>query len=114
MLLVMNVDNLNQTEESGIEYPQDVQTLRDKIDDLRKMAMTVVAEVEALGSVKIVDLNSGINIQDEMRDYEKHLIQRALWLTSGNQARAAELLGLRATTLNEKIKRYNIQAIVRH
>ncbi|MEW6126603.1 MAG: helix-turn-helix domain-containing protein [Acidobacteriota bacterium] len=78
------------------------------------MAMSVVAEVEALGNVKIIDVNSGINIQDEMRDYEKYLIQRALWHTSGNQARAAELLGLRATTLNEKIKRYNIQAPVRH
>ena len=40
--------------------------------------------------------------------YEVELIRRALKLTSGNQARAARLLGVKATTLNSKIKRYGL------
>jgi len=38
------------------------------------------------------------------------LISRALEVTGGNQARAAKLLGLGTTTLNYKIKAYEIKA----
>ena len=43
-----------------------------------------------------------------MRRYEVRLITRALEVTGGNQARAARLLGLGTTTLNYKIKAYEI------
>jgi len=36
------------------------------------------------------------------------LISRALELTGGNQARAARMLGLGTTTLNYKIKSYEM------
>ena len=41
-----------------------------------------------------------------MKRFETALIKLALDQTEGNQARAAQLLGLRATTLNSKIKLY--------
>jgi DNA-binding NtrC family response regulator len=56
-----------------------------------------------------VDLSRGINFYDEVRRFEIDLIRRALDQTGGHQSRAARLLGMNATTLNSKIKTYNIQ-----
>lgn len=56
-----------------------------------------------------IDIAKGINFYDEIRKYEIDLIRRALKQTGGHQSRAARLLGLNATTLNSKIKSYNIQ-----
>ena len=42
-------------------------------------------------------------------DLERHLIRRALEMTHGNQRRAAGLLGLKYTTLNEKVRRLGLR-----
>lgn len=55
-----------------------------------------------------VDLSRGVNFYDEVRKFEMDIIRRALEQTGGHQSRAARLLGLNATTLNSKIKTYNI------
>ncbi len=54
------------------------------------------------------DISRGVNFYDEVRKFEMDLIHRALEQTGGHQSRAARLLGLNATTLNSKIKTYNI------
>ncbi len=56
-----------------------------------------------------VDVSRGVNFYDEVRRFEIDLIRRALDQTGGHQSRAARLLGMNATTLNSKIKTYNIQ-----
>lgn len=50
-----------------------------------------------------------LNLREELRRFEIELIFRALTHTHGHQSRAARLLGVNATTLNSKIKRYQIQ-----
>ena len=55
-----------------------------------------------------LDIGCGVNFYDEVRRFEIDLIRRALEQTSGHQSRAARLLGMNATTLNSKIKTYNI------
>ena len=55
-----------------------------------------------------IDISRGVNFYDEVRRFEVDLIRRALDQTGGHQSRAARLLGLNATTLNSKIKTYNI------
>jgi len=45
--------------------------------------------------------------------YERRLIMVALERAGGNQHRAAQVLGVRPTTLNEKLKRLGI-GVVRH
>ena len=55
-----------------------------------------------------IDITRGVNFYDEVRKFETDLIRRALEQTGGHQSRAARLLGLNATTLNSKIKTYNI------
>jgi DNA-binding NtrC family response regulator len=60
-------------------------------------------------SAEGVDVGRGIDFYDEVRRFEVDLIRRALEQTGGHQSRAARLLGMNATTLNSKIKTYNIQ-----
>ena len=56
-----------------------------------------------------IDVSKGIDFYGEVERFEMALIKLALEQTTGNQARAAQLLGLRATTLNSKIKLYSIK-----
>lgn len=51
---------------------------------------------------------SGINWQEEIRQFEKTIVCSALRKTGGVQRRAAKLLGLKVNTLNTMIKRYGI------
>jgi len=50
----------------------------------------------------------GINLRDVIASFERRLIESTLETTAGVQKEAARLLGLKPTTLNEMIKRYNI------
>ncbi|MDT5123997.1 MAG: hypothetical protein QOC96_3479 [Acidobacteriota bacterium] len=63
---------------------------------------------EGASGVSGIDIGRGINFYDEVRRFEIDLIRRALEQTGGRQSRAARLLGMNATTLNSKIKTYNI------
>jgi DNA-binding NtrC family response regulator len=51
----------------------------------------------------------GLHLEDFMLGQERRYIQAALDAAGGVQKKAAELLHLKPTTLNEKIKRYEIQ-----
>lgn len=53
---------------------------------------------------------AGINLKDTIADMEINLIKQALDRVGGITARAAELLGMRRTTLVEKMKKYGIVA----
>ncbi len=50
----------------------------------------------------------GISFKDVITDFEKRLIESTLEASGGVQKRAAELLHVKPTTLNEMIKRYDI------
>jgi DNA-binding NtrC family response regulator len=50
----------------------------------------------------------GISFKDVITDFEKRLIESTLESAGGVQKRAAELLHIKPTTLNEMIKRYDI------
>ncbi|HNR39073.1 MAG TPA: sigma-54 dependent transcriptional regulator [Acidobacteriota bacterium] len=52
--------------------------------------------------------DTGLALKEAVADFERRLIVQALRKTSGNQKRAAQLLQLNATTLNEKLKRLDI------
>jgi len=71
----------------------------------REEAFAVEApSISALAAAGSVDFYS------EVERFEKALIKLALRLSDGNQARAARWLKLRPTTLNSKIKLYEIDA----
>lgn len=70
------------------------------------LAMEMVKD--SSGKSAEIDIAQGIAFYDEVKKFEIDLIYRALEQTAGHQSRAARLLGLNATTLNSKIKNYNI------
>jgi DNA-binding NtrC family response regulator len=51
----------------------------------------------------------GISFKDVTSGFEKRLIESTLEVAGGVQKRAAELLHIKPTTLNEMIKRYDIR-----
>ena len=51
----------------------------------------------------------GLSLKDVVSDFERRLIETTLEITGGVQKRAAELLRIKPTTLNEMIKRYEIR-----
>lgn len=77
--------------------------------NVKKLAADLLRELEGIRQSSDVDLERGVSIRDEVLRYEIDLIRRALRLTGNHQRRAAEVLGVNATTLNAKIKRYNIE-----
>jgi len=57
---------------------------------------------------QVVVPEEGISFRDVITEFEKRLIESSLETSGGVQKKAAQRLGLKPTTLNEMIKRYNI------
>lgn len=74
---------------------------------LKVLAGILLQEAESLEKVTISE-NRELNFHDEVKEFERGLIERALAMSDGNQLRAARLLGMKKSTLNGKIKIYNI------
>jgi transcriptional regulator with GAF, ATPase, and Fis domain len=83
-------------------------TLEHRLEALRDVALTLLDAVDSLRSSQPARGQS-VRLQDEVQRFETDLIRTALERTGGNQARAARLLGVKHTTLNAKIRRYQIQ-----
>ena len=91
---------------------------RDRIQRVVDLADALLVEAETLARdkafteeasrLKPLDILGGISFYDEVQRFETHLIKMALAETGGNQAKAARLLGIKATTLNSKIKLFKI------
>src|SRR5215210_3999952 len=89
-----------------------------RVQGLKDMALMLLKEAQALESdtlmselamphgIRRTDIEKGIKLDDTVRQFESNIIRQALLSTNGNQARAARLLGVRANTLNYKIKIY--------
>jgi transcriptional regulator with PAS, ATPase and Fis domain len=116
--------DLNQTLQPS--NPSPTSTLRiaerpspGRVQRLVDLAFTLLKEAEYLARDKAfteetmrlqsLNLANGIDFYGEVERFEVGLIKRALEQTAGNQARAAKLLHIKPTTLNSKIKLYNIQ-----
>jgi DNA-binding NtrC family response regulator len=68
-----------------------------------------VRKAPAFGVPQFVVPPEGISFKDVITDFEKRLIESTLEAAGGVQKRAAELLHIKPTTLNEMIKRYDIR-----
>ena len=67
-----------------------------------------ILESSAVGLNRIRWSENGGSLREQVLDYERNLILTALRQTDWNQKRAAELLKVNPTTLNEKLKRLDI------
>lgn len=100
-LELMSAESSNEKEE--------LTPARNKITSLRELTLRLLREVQSLTEVPSINFESGLDFYDEVSRFEIELIRRALFQTRGHQGRAARLLNLKVTTLNSKIKHYNIQ-----
>lgn len=104
-----NVRELENTVERAVVIaPGDEiskECLRPEISDPRSVSSS---SHDGASNAAVQDIGRGINFYEEVRRFEIDLIRRALEQTGGHQSRAARLLGMNATTLNSKIKTYNI------
>lgn len=90
----------------------------ERVSKIRDLANALLDEAESLNhdnalaevsaGLENLSLKSRVDFFEEVRRFEMKLISRALELSGGNQARAARLLGLGTTTLNYKIKAYQM------
>ena len=99
----------NIIERAIVIAPTDEITVDCLRPEVRDPASAMESMSASAGKSGNVDLAHGVSFYDEVKNYEIDLIRRALDQTGGHQSRAARLLGLNATTLNSKIKSYNIQ-----
>ena len=87
-------------------------TLHDeRLRTLRDLVLMLLSEVESLQVERPSHAGGAICLQNQVQRFESDLIRQALHRTGGNQAQAARLLGVKHTTLNAKIHRYQISLI---
>ena len=106
------MNSLTWKTEDSMTSRQAANLLRDEAFESRLSSLREVA-VELLNAVDYLKQTTStndqkLNLDDEVRKFEADLIRAALVRTGGNQARAARLLGVKHTTLNAKIKRYQL------
>lgn len=99
---------MNQSVAEGSQLIKAV--VEQKVGLLKNLAQTVLGQAEVLSNnLRLIQAARSINLYEALRTLEIELIRHALIQTHGHQREAAELLGLNATTLNSKIKRYGIK-----
>jgi len=82
-----------------------INKIHDRIPTLRRIVVQLLQEIEP----RALGLNpKGSSFTEKVSAFERSLICAALSKTAGNQTRAAKVLGIKVTTLNAKIKRYQI------
>lgn len=93
--------------------------VRTRLQRLLEIANSLVRETESLARdrafteesnrLQALNVAEGIDFYKEVERFESGLIRLALDQTRGHQARAANLLHIKPTTLNSKIKLYGIE-----
>jgi Response regulator containing CheY-like receiver, AAA-type ATPase, and DNA-binding domains len=79
-----------------------------KIEVLKLISRALESKAENPTGILDFDHRNGVDFYEEVTKFEVDLLRQALLHTKGNQRAAARLLGLKATTLNSKVKAYNL------
>lgn len=84
-----------------------------QIEALKSLSQLLAREIDSLSErqtalEKDVENKKPIRLLEELLRFEIDMIRCALIRTGGRQTEAAKLLGLKPTTLHEKVKRYGI------
>jgi len=82
----------------------------ERIGRLKLIARKLLAELEVIDQVRSSSTIRGkIDFYEEVKRFETELIFQALTHSGGHQLRAAQMLNMNPSTLNAKIKQYNIE-----
>ena len=84
----------------------------EQIESIKSITNLLLRKIEALENdlpeVAMDASEKKSNLYEVICSFEKKLIRDALWATNWSQKRAAQILGVKVTTLNAKMKRYEI------
>jgi transcriptional regulator with GAF, ATPase, and Fis domain len=111
---------LHSDSESTTNNPESVQFSESQkalLQHLENLTNSILDQIESLTPEKSLPTlmlatkqhsSKKIDLKTEVENYEANLIRSALQITGGNQREAARLLGVKASNLNHKIRRYKI------
>jgi transcriptional regulator with PAS, ATPase and Fis domain len=108
--MMWRTDELSASDAAGAAVVRSEVAMDNRLNTLREVALTLLREVESF-RVSQPATKRSVRLHEEVRRFEIDLIRSALSRTAGNQTRAAQLLGVKITTLNTKIKRYKIAPV---
>jgi DNA-binding NtrC family response regulator len=109
----MSTENeISAGDRQKVDFPALVEAVTYKV--LKNVALALISEGatqarEPASGAERPDAPAQMSFYDEVRRFEIGLITRALRRTQGKQKAAAQLLGLKATTLNAKMKQYQMR-----
>ena len=101
-------DNRHSVNDAPPAKARQEDDLDTRLNGLKDVALKLLSAVESLRGGELSPESAEVKLSDEVKRFESKLIREALVKTGGHQARAARLLGVKNTTLNAKIKRYQI------
>lgn len=78
-----------------------------KLSYLKVLTKALLRQIERLENSND-DEREPLDLKSQVQRFEAELIRSALVVTGGRQRRAARLLGTKVTTMNTKIRRYQI------
>lgn len=103
-------EDTREMQQQNLESETDtVQSVKSEI--IKSLVLALQLEANDTCNVPDLSTRKEINFYWEVQRFEINLIKQALIRTKGNQRAAAKLLGLNATTLNGKIKLYNLKEL---
>lgn len=112
MLGPQNPETICVLEEDGIGNAQGTNA----VCRLRHLIAEVIQEVDLIdyghspsAEIRLLQTGYDINFYEEVSRFEIAMIKTALHRTRGNQRLAARLLNLNSSTLNAKVKQYDIR-----
>ena len=109
----MSTENeISAGDRQEVDFPALVEAVTYQV--LKNVARALISEGatqarEPASGAERPDAPAQISFYEEVRRFEIGLITRALQRAQGKQREAARLLGLKATTLNAKMKQYRMR-----
>ena len=109
----MSTENeISAGDRQKVDFPALVEAVTYQV--LKNVALALISEgatqaPEPASGAERPDAPAEMSFYEEVRRFEIGLITRALRLAHGKQSMAARLLGLKPTTLNAKMKQYQMR-----
>lgn len=84
-----------------------IKSIAQKLEAVNRIAGIVLKEVETFTAPNFFG-SENINYYEEIERFEIELLLFALYRAKGNQRRAARILNINPTTLNSKVRKFNL------